>query len=374
MESDNLSKMLEENLGNFLIADKANAYLVRRDLRNWTRHHNDAEILEWWKDKGPRSISALQSYLFWLMRHGKIPYKEFEELCDYLNPVLTRETSLTIELTDGLDYPLFHDGFFGYEFTLFGYRFTPADKGLLVTFTESVQPQQPRYDLDQLLDLISFMLDCRGYHSLGFRQIKKQAWYTSTTGIISSGLGPESSVLPDFDFAKIEDELSEFQFPQTNQGLSLEQLLRVRHRAVLDSNLESKLITLWSAIEVHWGDRDHGDQLITREENNQIKRCLEFLGDNKVDKIINKISELKIKTKNDRISDGVKSLACMKKYDTGRLIREIHSLRSKFAHGKAMNETESKRALEIINIAMQILNEEIGKYFASGQIDFTEAS
>lgn len=374
MESNNLFQILEENVDSFLLTDKANAHLIRRNLKNWSRSHKSVELLEWWKEKGQRSIAALQSYLFWLMRNAKLPYMEFEDMYTFLTPVLSTETSLPIEITDGLDYPLFHEGFFGHEFTLFGYRFTPADKGLLVTFTVPSQAHQPRYDLEQLLDIFSYLLDCNGHQALGFRPINKRAWHTSITALISSGVGPESRLLPDYDFKKIEVVLSQFQFAETDQGLSLEQLLRVRHRAVLDSNLESKLITLWSAIEEHWGERDHGDQLITAEEKRQMKKHLAFLGESKVDKVIQKIAELKIKTKNQRISEGVRTLACIEGYDADRLIKEIHGFRSKFAHGKAMDETERKRVLEIISIAMQILNEEIEHYFSVAGIAFKQTS
>lgn len=85
-------KILEENLKAPWTTDKKNVYLIQKHLKKWVRHYKNVDLLAWWKEKGPLSISALQTYLFWLMRHEKIPYKEFEQMYDYLNPVLSRET------------------------------------------------------------------------------------------------------------------------------------------------------------------------------------------------------------------------------------------------------------------------------------------
>jgi hypothetical protein len=289
---------------------------------------------------------------------------------EYLNPVLSKETSLPIEITDGLDYPLFHDGFLGHEFTLFNYRFTPADKGWLISFTELPEAQQPRYDLDQLLDIFSYMLDCHGYQALGFRQLKKRTFHMSTTALISSGMGPESRLLPDYDFKTIENGLSQIQLSVTVRGLSVQQLLRVRHRAILDSSLESKLITLWAAIEAEWGEENHEDQLITREEKRQIEENLKFLGEEKVKKIIEQIGRLKSTTKNDRIAAGVGALDCTKGLNAGELVREIGRWRSKFAHGEALDEKDRDKVTGMINTLMQILNEVIRKQFESIGIVF----
>jgi hypothetical protein len=138
----------------------------------------------------------------------------------------------------------------------------------------------------------------------------------------------------------------------------------------LDSSLESKLITLWSAIEAEWGEENQEDQLLTLQEKREIEEKLKFLSEEKSKKIIEQIGRLKEKTKNDRIAEGVGALNCMNGVDAGKLVREIFSWRSRFAHGKALDEKDREKVSGLINTLFQIMNELIGEQFRSIGVTF----
>jgi hypothetical protein len=279
---------------------------------------------------------------------------------------------MPIVITTGVDDPVFEGGFVEREFSVFQYQFSPSNRALLVTCQELPSASETHAGgLDSVLDFLSFVLDKSRSGYLGFRQIASRKTYSSETAIVGVGLGPEIQSLPDFNFELIEGALRRIGSQREDVGLSLAELLHVRHRAILDSDLESKLIALWSSIEVQWGEEDKQDRLLSPEEHKAVKKALDFLPQGKFSKIIDQISKLKNKARNDKIIEGISNLQCTREWDVKRTIRDIHALRSRFAHGNIMSPDDRAETELCVSIMLQIIDELITQKLAEYNIIFS---
>jgi len=372
MDETLLERLIHEQLNGFEQNNPSGAEHIREAMEVWDRQKGEVSFLAWWKAQDTSWIAALHSYVFWLWREGKIEHGQFETVYTTTAPVLSKSWSMPIVITTGVDDPIFEDGFVERKFSVFQYQFSPSNRALLVTCQElpSTSETHPG-GLDSVLDFLSFVLDKSGSGYLGFRQIASRKTHSSETAIVGVGLGPEIQSLPDFDFERIEGALRRIGLQREDAGLSLAELLHVRHRAILDSNLESELIALWSSIEAQWGEEDKQDRLLSPEEYKRVKKALDFLPQGKYSRIIDQISKLKNKTRNDKIIKGISNLQCAREWDVKRTVRDIHALRSRFAHGNIMSPDDQARTERYVSTMLQIIDELITQKLAKYNIVFS---
>jgi hypothetical protein len=134
---------------------------------------------------------------------------------------------------------------------------------------------------------------------------------------------------------------------------------------------KSKLIALWSSIEAQWGEEDEQDRLLSPEEYKRVKKALDFLPQGKYSRIIDQISKLKNKTRNDKIIKGISNLQCAREWDVKRTVRDIHALRSRFAHGNIMSPDDQARTERYVSTMLQIIDELITQKLAEYNIVFS---
>jgi len=373
MTDVSLKQLLHKYLVEFRQYNSKNARKVKIGLKKCPKELDNDELILWWKQQDVTWITSIQSYMFWMWTNKKIEYQLFEDAYEALTPVISRSWNMPIEITTGLDSPLLEGGFLSKEFAIFQYRFSPSNHGLVVN-SQEYPPPKSEGSLDLVLDFLSYVLDKYEFGYLGFRQKPTRKWKFSERTTVGGGLGPEvRQDMLDFDFQQLEEILSvvENVEKETNGELSLTELLRIRHRAILDSSLESKLITLWSAIEATWGEEEKGDFLLTEEENREIAEAIKFLPKVKFNKIIDKVNTLKNKTKNDKIIDEIGKLDCANGIkDLGKKTRDIFSMRSKFSHGSLLSEKDVDIVNHYIAFMMQIFDELISKKLSSNNIFF----
>jgi len=147
---------------------------------------------------------------------------------------------------------------------------------------------------------------------------------------------------------------------------SIARLLHIRHRAIVNTDWESKLIALWASIELIWGTEESEDKFLTSEEQEAIEKALSELSlpDDRRKKVLGHIKILKKRTKNDRIIEGIEKLSCAQGQDISKRIRDTHSLRSKCVHGSLLSSDELQRAQEHIRFMMLAINELITESFS----------
>ncbi len=365
-----LERLIKQYLSDFRKVNRPNAQFVEKAFKLWKKEKGDSGILDWWKEQDVRWVAALQSFLFWLWTTKRIEYQLFDETYYTLTPILSKSWSMPIVVTTGADEPLFEDGFINRNFSFLQYKFSPSNHGLIVEYQEEPQNSNSQFGLDFILDFLSFLAETGGVGYLGFRQISSRKWVSSKTKLIHSGLGPEvRRMFPDYNFEYIETGLRQVQFEDSEKKFSLSRLLHIRHRAILDSSPESKLITLWSFIEGYWGEEEDQDKLFTVVELKKIKDALTFLPRGKFDKAMNLIGKLKHKTINDKIIEKAKELECTKGWDDDS-IRRIHALRSKFSHGESMRPEDQEETNHFISFMLQIIDELITQKFSQYNIKF----
>jgi hypothetical protein len=374
MSNTNLKTLLHQYLAEFQTYDAHNARIVKRALKKYPRELDDNGLINWWKAQDIIYITSLQSYMFWLWttKH-EIDHSLFESVYDVLTPVISHSWSMPVQITTGLDFPLLDGGFVNREFSIFQYRFSPANHGFLVTCQEHPVPAKTIESFDLVLALLSFLLDKYSYGYLGFQQLHARKSTSTERATIGVGLGPEvRQNMIDFDFEQVEVILSRIVPQKEDDGLSLSELLNIRHRAVLDSSRESKIITLWSAIEAQWGDEDTKDLLLSEEERDEIKQRLSFLPDSKFGKVVDQISKLKNKTRNEKIIDEIHRLGCFDGWNISATIRKIHALRSKFAHGGIMEQKDFDDVHSSISFLMQVVDTLISNKLAFLNLVFND--
>jgi hypothetical protein len=366
-----LVSVLQKNINDFAQKDPKNAQLVRKVIEDWGTQKDD-RFLDWLKKQDSSRVLPFHSYLFWLWRRQEIEQETFEDFYGATNQLISQSWSMPLVITTGIDDPVFEGGFIDREFSVFQFKFTPSHRSLLIIGQEYPKSEGKQTDLGDLLDFLSFLLGKSGSGYLGFRQIISRKTVTSYRSLTGSTIGAEIQNLPDYDFEIIENALLRVgnQLDDNASGLTLSKLLHIRHRAILDSNLESKLITLWASMEAQWGEENNEDHLLTEEERKQIKKAISFLPENKSSKVIDRISSLKSKTKNDRIIEGISKLDCSQGKNVNEFVRDAFKLRSKFSHGEAMKLDNQKKINEHIAFMLMIIEELIVEKFAEKNIQF----
>jgi len=371
MDDKFLHQLLRDNLKAYKKDDAQNAKNVSKAMKIWDKQKENKDLLTWWKNQHPIWIASLHSYVFWLWQAGKIENSQHEYIRSETTTYIARSWSMPIEITTGIDNPLFDGGFFDHDFSIFRYNFSRADRMFIITYPEYPPSLKADIDLDLTLDYLSFILGKYRCGYLGFRQIISRKTKFLESNLIGQGLGPEVQMLPDINLDEIELVLSRIKFKKGDEGPSLPELLRIRHRAILDSSLESKLITLWSGIEAQWGAEDKCDFLVTQGERDTISNVLHFIDPSKKKKIIEQISKIKTKTKNDKILEGIGNLDCTNGWDLKKTISGIHSLRSKYAHGEVMTTKDCAEVNRYIPFMYQIFDELINQKLLEYNIVFS---
>ncbi|MBI5934264.1 MAG: hypothetical protein HY867_11200 [Chloroflexi bacterium] len=357
---DSLFELLQRHLKEFHHHDSINASNVEDALKNCPKAIDNDDLLHWWHEQDTRWIASLLSFMFWMWTTNRIEYRFFETTYDFLNSPHSKSWNMPLEITTGIDSPLLDGGFLGKGFSISQYRFSPSNHDLVVTKQEFPVSSKTIQSLDLALDYLSFLLDKSSLGHLGFRQKPARKWQLFENKIVGGMLSPEiRRVIPDFDFTVIEDDLLEIESNDwvSNNGFSLIELLRVRHRAILDSSLESKLITLWAGIEEMWGEELEQDFLLSSDEYKKVKKAIRPIFNTKIahqkyDVILQVLSKLKSKTKNEKIIKELDNLECSKQWpDLKKTIGEIFSFRSRFAHGKSISAND----INLVNLYISYL-------------------
>jgi hypothetical protein len=371
MTEESLRRLLGRYFVEFRQHDSGNAGKVKAGLKKCPKELDNDDLILWWKQQDTTWITSLQSYMFWMWTSKKVEYQVFENIYENLTPVISQSWNMPIEITTGLDSPLLEGGFLSKEFSIFQFKFSPSNHELVVT-SQEIPPPKNRGSLDLVLDFLSFMLDHYEYGYLGFRQKPTRKWSFSQRTTLEGGLGPEiRQDMLNFDFQQFEKVLTRIASDenQADGELSLVELLRIRHRAILDSSLESKLITLWSSVEAMWGEEEKEDILLTKEEKEKVADSIEFLPETKFRKVVERVSTLKNKTKNDKIVEEIGKLDCGKSIEgLSKKVRDIFSMRSRFAHGKFLSEQDVDVVSHYVTFLMQIFDELIAKQLLANNI------
>jgi len=378
MDDESLELLLRDNLPNFQKANSnniANARYIRKSLKSWNKEKEgySGHILDWWKEQDLQYIASLQSYLFYLWTvEKKISGDFFNDTYYALTPILSKSSNIRVVITYNSDEPNIEGGFLKDKFSIFQYDFSPSNHELQVTCKED--DLKNFYTLDFILDFLSFLVNKGGEGFLGFRKIPSSRWASTETALMQGSMGPEVKIaFPNYDFQYIENALKRLDDQDETRNSFLLRLLHVRHRALLESNLESRLISLWAFIEDLWAKEESDDKLLTSEECNKIKKALGEISMSveKRDEVINVISKLKkiSKTKNAKITEQIKNLECGKEWDI-KNTKEMYSMRSQFAHGNLMESTQEQDVQYYISILIKILNELITNEFLKHDITF----
>ncbi len=362
---DTLEKLLREHLSEYGITQPQEANSIQAKLDERSKSERLQPLLMWWKDQPLPSIFDLQRYAFWLWTEKGIDYDLFEAVYYTLTPVESRSRSVPVVITTGLDDPQIEGGFREKTFSILNFRFSPSARGFLVNWSE---PPPTTISLETVLEFLSFAIEKGGSVTLGFRPLLFQESRSSKTRVTETTMGSEIQTIPlDYDFDGFEGPLQRINSLPPKSGMSLTQLLHIRHRSILDTNLESKLISLWASIEAQWGTEQKDDHLLAKEEEKTIEERLKFLVDEnaedpsqskaKYNRVINHIKTLRRRTKNERIIEGISRLACARDEEVRERVRGIHALRSKCVHGTLLEPTELETAQRHIQFMMRILNE-----------------
>lgn len=375
MKTSSLREAIFSNLDQFPEDDSQSASKVKEALEVLPEELDNEKIIEWWEKQNDHYALALINFLFWMWTTKRIEYNVFELAYETLNPLVSQSWQMPIEISSGLDLPLLEGGFLNREFSIFQYKFSPANHGFQVNCEVFPEPVKKTDDFDAILDFMSFLIGKYNYGYLGFRSIPSRKWSYSSRTTIGSGTGPEvRQDMIDFDFQQIEEIIRHLSnvMPLIVRGLSLPELLRVRHRAILDSSLESKLITLWSAIESQWGQEEKNNELLSEEEIGLLQKAITFLGKEKSDTVIKHVKKLNVKTKNDRIIAEVEKIKSVAGWEVNKTIKDIFSLRSKFAHGGLLREKEVEKVKKYISFMLQIIDELINDQMSEIGVRFSQ--
>lgn len=379
MNEESLEHLIRDNLSKFQKADTqniVNARYVRQALKLWDKKKQEygGHFVDWWKKQDLQYIVAFQSYLFYLWTvEKKIDGKFFDDTYYALTPILSKSWSMRVVIiTSDSDEPNIDGGFLKDKFSIFQYDFSPSNHQLQVTCQDD--DLKNLYTLDFVLDFLSFLVNKSGEGFLGFRQIPSSKWVSSETSLVHTSMGTEVKIaFPNYDFRYIENGLERLNIQDESQDSFPLRLLHVRHRALLESNLESRLIALWAFVEDLWADDETDDKLLTSEEFNKVKNALATgsIPSEKLEEIINVISSLKKKsnTKHAKITNQIKKLECGKEWQIEDT-REIHRMRSRFAHGNLMKPSQEQDVRRYIAFLMEILNELITQEFLKYGINF----
>lgn len=360
-----LRKLLNDNLPEFGMKAPEFATIIQDVLEDAPLELDNDDLLNWWKQLGIAKTMPFHSFLGWMWTKNLIEYKQFEKINKIFDPVVSQSWTVPIEITTGLDSPLMEGGFLSHDFSIFKYRFHPSSHRISVTFNTSPSSDNNSENLDLVLDFLSFMLDRYNFGYLGFRQLLSHKSHFVERKTVAIGRGPEiRQDMLDFDFSEVEKVLSHLASQEDKQdSFSALNLLRIRHRAILDSSLESKLITLWAGIEELWGDEAYQNSLLSQNEYSKIKRAIKPIvytskAPQKYNLIVQLIGKLKIKTKNERIIDELRKLECSGQWDDiPKTIGSIFSYRSKFAHGKSLEVGDLDLVRSYISYLIAVFDE-----------------
>lgn len=380
MDDESFERLLRDHLRKFQKADAkhvTHARNVRKSLKLWNeaKEKYDGSLLNWWKQQDLQKIIALQSYLFYLATVvEKMDLKLFGDIYDTLTPILSRSSNMRVVITsDSLDEPNIDGGFLKENFSIFQFDFSPSDHALQVTSRDDAI-EKP-YTLDFILDFLSFLVNKAGEGFLGFRPIPSSKWVSSETAVLHTSMGPEVKVaFPNYDFQYIEKALKQLDVQDEAQDTFLVRILHVRHRALLESNLESRLIVLWAFIEDLWTEDETDDKLLTHEEYEVLKNAVRTttIAPEKLTEVLHVISGLKKKsnTKHAKITEQINKLEVGKEWDI-ECTRKVHQMRSRFAHGNMMKPNQEPEVRRYITFLMEIINELIAQEFLKNGVRFS---
>lgn len=352
---EKMLSIFRKNIDLFCQKDSHNWCIVKQSLNQYLSESKEG-IITWLKKQDLEIILPFQSFLFWLATINKIPFPDFEEFNSFSNPMLSREIHLPVIMTSGLLTPVFKGGIANKTVEILNYKFEPSGNNkIIISWNDTENDQVPMVGIDLLLDILSFEHFLKSFPDIGFIQQTLQKSIETKNKIIDSKSYATLANLPEIDVKEIE-LISSRCLNQPTSGLSIAQLLRLRHRAIQDSNLESRLITLWSAIECEYDNNSNEKTLrYTSEEINEIKNSIDKKYRNDV---INCISNLKKVTRKENIISNLSKLEVFKNRESiPNLVNEIKRYRNKFAHGTPIEPEEINIVRSHVTLLFNIINE-----------------
>ena len=359
ISNEEFESIVQNNLSVYQKEEEKGAKQILHALPKWRK--SKTNWLLWWKQQNLELRINVQNFLFWLVRNNKLSINVFENIHNELTPVQTASKSIPVSMVESDGTPKFEGGIVRQEWALCNYSFKNIDESGKWNVTYQTRPSEnaPTDELDLVLSALSFAVKLnQKIAKIGFVPHYYQETTQSQTEAVFVGSSPTVHMLPEIDFSKVE-KLVVLSKMASKKGLSIEELLRVRHRAIADSSNESKLVTLWGVIEIEFGDTKKSEKLFDEEEIGKLKKALgEVTSDiSKQDKVINEVSKLKKKTKNDVIKEATKILKCSIGHDVDQEIQSVISLRGRLAHGAAIDESQRHELLRGVTFLFAIIDE-----------------
>jgi hypothetical protein len=357
--NEEFENFIKTNLPIYRKTEDKSAKKILRALPKWRK----AKInwLIWWKGQNLELRINLQNFLFWMVREGKLSIEIYENIHNALTPIQSSSKSIPVSLVESSGTPKFEGGIVEQEWTICNYSFKSTNETGKWDVCYQTYPNEntPSAELDLVLSALSFEVKHNQRKAkIGFMPFYYQETTQSQTEAAFVGLHPTIHTLPEIDFGQVEKLITISQV-ENKKGLSIAELLRVRHRAITDSSDESKLITLWGVIEIEFGDNKKRENLFEEEEIRKLRKVLEEITTDlgKQDKIIQEISKLKKKTKNTIIKEAINVLKCSNGHDIDTEIESIVGLRGRLAHGAAIDKSQRLKLLQGVTFLFEIINE-----------------
>lgn len=332
---------------------------ILRALPKWRKSRSN--WLSWWKQQSLVLRIDLQKFLFWLVRQDYLSIDIYGSIHYELTPIQKRVKTFPVSLVESSGTPKFEGGIIDQEWTLGEYSFKKGnDAGNWnVCYQQQSDEDVQILELDLVLSAISFELYRKQrIAKIGFIPHYQQESTHSELETLASISMPTVHTLPTIDFGYVK-ELITLSKQESHEGLTIEGLLRVRHRAITDSSDESKLVTLWGVIQEEFGDNHQSEKLLDKDENEKLKAALrEVITDpSKREKILNEVAKLKKKTTNTVIKESITNLKCANGHNVNEEIQSVIDLRGRLAHGAAISEEKRLELLRDVTFLFAIVDE-----------------
>ncbi len=369
ISNNEFEALIQNNLHLYKKSDLESAKLISRALPKWRKSKTDWLI--WWKTQDLRLRIEMQKFLFSLVRQEKLPINLYEKIHYELTPIQKSSKTIPVSLVESSGTPKFEGGIIEQEWKVCNYSFNKTtEKGTwVINYETKPEENSPTAELNLVLSALSFEIrHNQQIAKIGFIPHHFQESNHSETEAISGGMGPTVHTLPSIDLRHVEKIISISQ-TLVLTGLSVAELLRVRHRAITDSSNESNLITLWGAIEIELGNEEKSEKLLDEQEIKDIKKSLKQVisNKNKRQKLIDLVSKLKKKTKNDLIKERINQLNCAKGKNIETEVSKIFDMRGQLAHGKSIDESQKNELLREVTFLFSIVDEIIESKITEAQ-------
>lgn len=335
--------------------DEEGAAALRDSIERWRATTPRPAFTSWWHEQEFLDRIGLGLYLGWLLANGGVEQPAVLAMLEATTIREPRTHSVPIAVTTGFDDQPVDGGVFSETFELLGFRFSPGTTGFVVSFTDGQVVN--RVTLEMILQFGSFYLSQLGTGPVGLRPVWARRTTTSNSDVVSAIIGSPVQLMPLLDTAFIDAAVRRMAAGGPLQSDTVQRLLRIRHRAILEASIESKVVTLWAFLEDLWGIPEDSDRLFRRDELSAIRKALTFLGKQRCDRAVSQLEKLRVRTQNQRIAADMATLKCANGINTETRVRELHSLRSTFAHAGAATPLQIQRAHEAYHLMLSIIDE-----------------